>query len=118
MLAALISVAAVLSLVSVTLGLFSTLTGKDPLPKRIRSLLRRVPASAEDLAEVKPEYRALPGWQSDTYGVQDAGKLPRAAVDYLKFISDFLNVEIGMISTGPERDATIVCSGTKLASWV
>ena len=44
----LISVAAVLSLVSVMVGLFSTLTGKDPLPKRIRSLLRRVPASAED----------------------------------------------------------------------
>jgi hypothetical protein len=42
------SVAAVLSIVSVTVGLFSTLTGKDPLPKRIRSLLRRVPASAED----------------------------------------------------------------------
>jgi hypothetical protein len=44
----LISVAAVLSLASVTLGLFSTLTGNDPLPKRIRSRLRRVPASAED----------------------------------------------------------------------
>jgi hypothetical protein len=44
----LISVAAVLSLVSVTLGLFSALTGKDPLPKRVRSLLRRAPASAED----------------------------------------------------------------------
>jgi len=44
----LISVAAVLSLVNVTVGLISTLTGKDPLPKRIRSLLRRVPASAED----------------------------------------------------------------------
>lgn len=44
----LISVAAVLSLLSVTLGLFSTLTGKDPLPKRIRSRLRRVPGSAED----------------------------------------------------------------------
>ncbi len=43
----LLSVAAVLSLVTVTLGLFSTLTGKHPLPKRIRSLLRRVPASAE-----------------------------------------------------------------------
>lgn len=43
----LISVAAILSLVSVTLGLFSTLTGRDPLPKRIRSLLRRVPASTE-----------------------------------------------------------------------
>ena len=44
----LISLAAVLSFVSVTLGLFSTLTGKDPLPRRIRSLLRRAPASAED----------------------------------------------------------------------
>ena len=29
-------------------------------------------------------------------------------MDYLKFISDQLGVEIGMISTGPERDATIV----------
>ena len=37
-----------------------------------------------------------------------AAKLPRAAMEYLKFIGDFLGVEIGMISTGPERDATIV----------
>ena len=44
----LISLAAVLSFVSVMLGLISTLTGKDPLPRRIRSLLRRAPASAED----------------------------------------------------------------------
>ena len=44
----LISVAAVVSLLSVTLGVFSIVTGKDPLPKRIRSLLRRLPASAED----------------------------------------------------------------------
>jgi len=80
--------------------------------------VKEMPASAEDLAEVTPEYRALPGWQSDTYGVQDAAKLPRAATDYLKFISDFLGVEIGMISTGPERDATIVCSGTQLATWI
>jgi hypothetical protein len=44
----LISLAAVLSFVSVALGLFSTLTGKDPLPRRIRSFLRRAPASVED----------------------------------------------------------------------
>jgi hypothetical protein len=44
----LISLAALLSFVSVTLGLFSTLTGKDPLPRRIRSFLRKAPASAED----------------------------------------------------------------------
>jgi hypothetical protein len=44
----LISVAAVLGLVSVMLGLFSTVTGRDPLPRRIRRRLRRSPASAED----------------------------------------------------------------------
>jgi hypothetical protein len=44
----LLSVSAVLSLASVMLGLFSTLTGKDPLPKGIRRLLRRTPASVED----------------------------------------------------------------------
>ena len=77
-----------------------------------------MPAAAEDLAEVTPEYRTLPGWQSDTYGVTQIDKLPRAALDYLKFISDFLGVEVGMISTGPERDATIVCTGTKLAAWI
>ncbi len=40
--------AAVLSLGSVMLGLFCTLTGKDPLPNRVRRLLRRTPASVED----------------------------------------------------------------------
>jgi len=80
--------------------------------------IKGMPASAADLAEITPEYRTLSGWQSDTFGVKDVGKLPRAAMDYLKFISDFLGIEIGMISTGPERDATIVCSGTQLATWI
>ena len=42
----------------------------------------------------------------------------QAAIDYLRFISDFLQVEIGMISTGPERDATIVQPGTLLSRWL
>ena len=80
--------------------------------------LKEMPASAEDLAEVTPEYRTLPGWQSGTFGMQTIERLPRAALDYLKFISDFLGVEIGMISTGPDRDATIICAGTQLAKWI
>ena len=80
--------------------------------------IREMPPSAEQFAEVEPVYRTLPGWCASTYGVCDAGALPPAARDYLKFISDELGVEIGMISTGPERDATIIPSGTKLASWL
>ncbi len=82
------------------------------------SPIREMPALAEELAKVEPEYRALPGWCSATYGIRDAAQLPKAANDYLHFISDSLQVEIGMISTGPERDATIVPSGTKLAAWL
>ena len=80
--------------------------------------LYEMPALAEQYEHVVPEYQTLPGWCRDTYGVKDAGKLPKAALDYLRFISDFLEVEIGMISTGPERDATIIQPGTLLARWL
>jgi adenylosuccinate synthase len=80
--------------------------------------ISEMPAEAEKLEKVTPVYRALPGWRSSTYGVRDAAALPQAAKDYLRFISDELGVEIGMISTGPERDATIVPANTKLASWL
>ncbi len=82
------------------------------------SPLCEMPAVAEEFAEVTPEYRTLPGWNSTTFGAREADKLPQAAREYLRFISDFLEIEIGMISTGPERDATIVPSGTKLADWL
>ncbi|PYU74835.1 MAG: adenylosuccinate synthase [Acidobacteria bacterium] len=80
--------------------------------------LDEMPALAEEYEHVMPEYKTLPGWNETTYGLKDGAKLPRAAVDYLRFISDFLQVEIGMISTGPERDATIVPAGTLLARWL
>ena len=53
-----------------------------------------------------------------TPGIREVKDLPSAARDYLNFIRDQLEVEIGMISTGPDRDATIVPPGTKLASWL
>ena len=82
------------------------------------SVLRAMPPGAEDLAKVTPEYRALPGWETSTAGVSDSARLPQAAADYLRFMSDQLGVEIGMVSTGPERDAGFVVPGTKFASWL
>jgi adenylosuccinate synthase len=80
--------------------------------------LNEMPPDAETLRQVEPVYRTLPGWQKPTPGIRDVKELPEAARDYLDFISDELQVEIGMISTGPERDATIVPKETKLASWL
>jgi adenylosuccinate synthase len=80
--------------------------------------LHEMPASADEYEHVTPQYKTLPGWCQTTYGVREAGKLPKAALDYLRFVSEFLQVEIGMISTGPERDATIVPEGTLLERWL
>jgi adenylosuccinate synthase len=80
--------------------------------------LQEMPALSEEYEKVTPEYKTLPGWCQSTYAQKDAAKLPKAAVDYLRFISDFLQLEIGMISTGPDRDATIIQAGTLFSSWL
>jgi adenylosuccinate synthase len=80
--------------------------------------VREMPAAVEELERVKPVYKSLPGWRTSTYGVRDAAALPPQARDYLQFISDQLGVEIGMISTGPDRDATYIPPNSKLASWL
>jgi adenylosuccinate synthase len=80
--------------------------------------LENMPGDLETFSQVKPEYKTFPGWRKNTASVREESDLPQPARDYMKFISDSLEVEIGMISTGPERDATIIPSGTKLASWL
>ncbi len=82
------------------------------------SPIEEMPAEVEKLEKVEPIYRSLPGWKSDTFGVRDPQALPQAARDYLRFISDQLEIEIGIISTSPDRDATMVTPGSKLASWL
>ena len=80
--------------------------------------LKEIPAEVEKLAQVEPVYKTLPGWQKATPGAREVKDLPVGARDYLNFISDAVQLEIGMISTGPERDATIVPRGSRLASWL
>jgi len=82
------------------------------------SPISTMPAAIEQLDQLVPDYRTLPGWRVPSYGIRDPNALPRAARDYLRFVSDQLGIEIGMISTGPERDATIVPPGSKLAGWL
>lgn len=68
-----------------------------------------VPFDGSRLDEVKPVYRAMPGWKQSTVGLSDYVDLPPAAKDYLSFVCDTLHVKLLMVSTGPERDETIIC---------
>ena len=80
--------------------------------------ITEMPPDVETLAEIQPEYETLPGWRKPTPGIREIKDLPTPARDYLNFISDETQTEIGMVSTGPERDATIVPRGSRLAGWL
>jgi adenylosuccinate synthase len=77
-----------------------------------------LPSVSHELRRVEPIYETLPGWKSPTVGVTDLSELPRAAREYVNFLSNQIGVQIGLISTGPERSQTIVVRESALAEWL
>jgi len=77
-----------------------------------------MPATYRQLQGVEPLYEKLPGWQTSTRGVTRYEDLPEKARAYLKFLEERAGVEIGAISTGPERTETIIRAGSKLGRLI
>ncbi|HVJ08961.1 MAG TPA: adenylosuccinate synthase [Acidisarcina sp.] len=67
-----------------------------------------VPADVKGLESIKPVYTKLKGWQQPTDGIREFDKLPKLAQEYLKFQERESGAKIGMVSTGPDRDQTMV----------
>ena len=67
-----------------------------------------LPVGAEELESCKPVYEDLPGWMESTVGIRAYEKLPTPARKYLDRIQALAGIPIDLISTGPERDETIV----------
>ncbi len=67
-----------------------------------------LPSGAETLAKCEPIYEDMPGWKDSTVGVKSYDGLPVAAKSYLKRMEEICGVPIDIISTGPDRDETIV----------
>ncbi len=68
-----------------------------------------LPSGADAVAECLPVYESLPGWRDSTVGVKTFDALPQNARAYLARIEALTGVPIAMVSTGPERDETILC---------
>lgn len=66
------------------------------------------PLFVDAFADVEPVYEELPGWTTPTLGVTREQDLPEAARRYLARIEEIVGVPIDVISTGPDRDQTIV----------
>ena len=57
--------------------------------------------------EVKPIYKALPGWSNDLTGMRNIDDLPESLHNYIQFLEDELEVPITIVSVGPDRAQTI-----------
>ncbi len=79
-------------------------------------LLDEMPALSHVLEDVESVIEELPGWNCTTRGIKDYNELPQAAKDYLTYLEDKMEVEIGGISTGPEREEIIIREGSKLST--
>jgi adenylosuccinate synthase len=68
----------------------------------------RIPTGAVAVAKCEPVYETLPGWSESTVGVRSFEALPGNARAYLRRIESLTGTPIAMVSTGPDRDDTIV----------
>jgi adenylosuccinate synthase len=76
------------------------------------------PAVSQDLRRIEPVYATLPGWQRSTLGMTRMTSLPAKALRYVDFLSEQIGVEIGLVSTGPERTQTIIVTDSALGRWM
>lgn len=70
--------------------------------------LQHLPSEAEVLAECRPIYETLPGWQEDITGVRRFEDLPPAAQTYVRRVEELANAPATYIGVGPGREQTIV----------
>ena len=66
------------------------------------------PVGADALSECEPVYETMPGWSENTMGCQSIDALPQAAQNYIARLAELVGVPIDIVSTGPDREETIV----------
>jgi adenylosuccinate synthase len=67
-----------------------------------------LPVIVDRFADCRPVYEEMPGWSESTVGVTQFDELPKNALDYLARIEELVGVPLDIISTGPDREQTII----------
>lgn len=71
-------------------------------------LIDYYPVDIASLSRIQPVYESLEGWKKDITGIKDFDELPKEAKEYIKFIEDYTGVKIKIISTGYQRNDSII----------
>jgi adenylosuccinate synthase len=77
-----------------------------------------MPPTVAEIEKIEPVYERMPGWKISTFGISEYDALPAKAKEYLAFLESRTGVEVGCISTGPERNQTIVRPGSRFEKLV
>jgi len=80
--------------------------------RRGKQEIDEIPPTVGEIETLEPVYECLPGWKTSTFGISSYEKLPAKAREYLAFLEKATGVEVGCVSTGPERDQTIIRAGS------
>lgn len=67
-----------------------------------------LPLDADDIVNCRPLYETLPGWKDSTAGITEWDRLPANARAYLERMQACIGAPIDMVSTGPDREHTIL----------
>jgi len=70
--------------------------------------LNGLPSSAKLQASITPIYETLAGWQRSTRGIRSLTELPAEAVRYVRRVEELVEAPIALLSTGADREDTIV----------
>ena len=75
------------------------------------------PEEQTAMAELTPVYEEISGWMSSTVGARNEADLPAKARRYLERLEELIGVPFCLISTGAQRDETILCEDSPLVRW-
>ena len=67
-----------------------------------------LPAGVEEQLKAKPIYKTFKGWKKSTRGIRNINELPGEAKNYVKELEKFIDTKVSCISTGPERNESIL----------
>jgi adenylosuccinate synthase len=85
--------------------------------KTATGIVTEFPADLRVLTAAEPVYETLPGWSLPTKGVTRIGDLPIEARRYITRLEEVSGVACGLISTGSDRNETIVAPGSAVERW-
>ncbi|MBF0588538.1 MAG: adenylosuccinate synthetase, partial [Magnetococcales bacterium] len=70
--------------------------------------VEHLPGDTSVLESCVPVYEEMPGWSESTVGCKDVNDLPKAARDYIARLEELVGVKVAILSTGPDRNETLV----------